>query len=183
MVNDNGQTIVSYLAKIGQLHQATIDLLLDHDFDFLATTNGNLYNLNVFRTFGLGNSLTDELLKENSRDNTQLMDSILEAMRKQKVKSSSTNGVYELSMEKYKDYKTEKERTAKDKEINDLKAKLGQMESQNKKIPKLESRVTKLETELTDLRNLLKEMVSVNINFNHNFLILARFSECMFQRK
>ena len=45
MVNDNGQTIVSYLAKIGQLHQATIDLLLDHDFDFLSTTNGNSYKM------------------------------------------------------------------------------------------------------------------------------------------
>jgi len=155
MVNDNGQTIVSYLAKIGQLHQASIDLLLDHDFDFLSTTNGN--------------SLTDELLKENSRDNTQLMDSILEAMRKQKVKSSSANGVYELSLEKYKDYKSDKEKAAKDKEIKDLKQKLEKVEIQNKKIPKLESRVTKLENELTDLRNLLKEMLdSQNACFKEN---------------
>lgn len=149
MVNDNGQTIVSYLAKIGKLHQATIDLLLDHDFDFLSTTNGN--------------SLTDELLKENSRDNTELMDSIFEAMRKQKVKSSTANGVYELSLEKYKDYKTDKEKAAKDKEINNLKIKLEKFEIQNKKIPKLEARVTKLENELTDLRNLLKEMVGESI--------------------
>ena len=40
MVNEKGQTIVSYLAKTGQLHQPTIDLLLDHEFDFLSTTNG-----------------------------------------------------------------------------------------------------------------------------------------------
>ena len=121
------------------------------------------YKIIAHNKIFLGNSLTDELLKENSRDNSQLMDSLLEAMRKQKVKSSSANGVYELSLEKYKDYKTEKEKAAKDKEINDLKVKLEKAENQTKKIPKLESRVTKLETELTDLRNLLKEMVGSNI--------------------
>ena len=120
--------------------------------------------------------MTDELLKENSRDNSQLMDSLLEAMRKQKVKSSSANGVYELSLEKYKDYKTEKERTAKDKEINDLKVKLEKAENQTKKIPKLESRVTKLETELTDLRNLLKEMVGFNI-LNITIIIIIIINE------
>ena len=111
------------------------------------------------------------------------MDSVLEAMRKQKVKSSSANGVYELSLEKYKDYKSGKEKAAKDKEIKDLKIKLEKVEIQNKKIPKLESRVTKLENELTDLRNLLKEMVGQIHHYLHKWSILARFSECMFQRK
>ena len=100
-------------------------------------------------------------MKENtSRENDELMGWLFDAMRKEKNRTGTGGDIYEMSLEKYKEFKSDKEKERKAKEMSELKTKLDKMEIENKKIPKLEKRITRLETELSDLRNLLKQMVS-----------------------